>query len=445
MKYHIWTIGCQMNEADSRHLATQLEGLGLESTRDFKIADVIVLNTCVVRQRPEDKAIGRLMSLKSLKRKNPDLVIALMGCLVGYRESADLQAKFPFVDVFMSPSTTAPLIDLLIQRLGKDGSVSREQLLQDYRLPAQEVAKSVLAYVPITLGCSHVCSYCVIPHRRGPDRSRSPEKILREVETLVSQGVREIGLLGQIVDRYGLDLDEDRNLAWLLRKVAGQRGVERVRFLTNHPAYMDENLIETVAQTPHVCPHFELPVQAGNDRILKEMRRGHTASEFVRIVDRIRERVPQAAINTDVIVGYPSESRAEFMETYNLLRDLRLDLVHIAKYSPRPGTRAARQTDDVPAEEKEERRVMLDQLVKRILSEKHARLAGDSVEVLVEGFQERTGRWRSRTPQGDLVFFESSFECLGKLVRVKIDWTGPYSMLGRPLSETREVASENKL
>jgi tRNA-2-methylthio-N6-dimethylallyladenosine synthase len=429
-KYHIWTIGCQMNVADSRQLASRLESLGLTEVAKAGEADVIVLNTCVVRQQPEDKARNRLNSLKPLKLSRGDnLVIALMGCMVGKKEAETLPDEFPFVDFFLEPSKPDLLVDFLRAK-GGDALLPVAEDLEDYRLPDGE-ENAVCAFVPITLGCSHVCSYCVIPYRRGPDRSRAPEVILKEVRALAAQGVKEITLLGQIVDRYGMELEE-WNLAKLLRAVCQVDGLARVRFMTSHPAYMDEELITAVAEEPKLCPYFELPFQAGNNRVLQEMRRGYTREEYIRIVKSIREKVPDAGINTDIIVGYPTESEEEFMDTYRLLEELRLDVAHIAKYSPRPRTLSSQQEDDIPGEEKERRRVMLDQLVESILSEKNGRYPGRTVEVLVESFQEKTGRWRGRIPQGNLVFVEAdgAMPLAGELVQVAITWAGPYSMIG---------------
>jgi tRNA-2-methylthio-N6-dimethylallyladenosine synthase len=357
------------------------------------------------------------------------MVIALMGCMVGEKEAEILPDEYPFVDFFMEPSKPDLLVEFLRTKCG-DKVLPAVDELQDYHLPDAE-ENAVCAFVPITLGCSHVCSYCVIPYRRGPDRSRAPEVILRETGALAAQGVREVTLLGQIVDRYGMDL-EDWSLAKLLREVCRIDGLVRVRFMTSHPAYMDDELIHAVSEEPKLCPYFELPIQAGNNRILKEMRRGYTREEFIQTVEKIRAAVPTAGINTDIIVGYPTESDEEFMDTFRLLEELKLDTAHIAKYSPRPRTLSARQEDDVPPEEKERRRLMLDELCKRILSGKNKKYEDKTVEVLVEGFQQKTGRWRGRTPQGNLVFAEATGteDLAGRLLSVQISWAGPYSMIG---------------
>lgn len=428
--YHIWTIGCQMNEADSRHLASQFEALGFVETPRAIDADIAVLNTCVVRQQPEDKAVRKLLSLGGVKRNRPGMIIALMGCMVGKREAEGLAERFPFVDVFASPSQTDTVVDFVLQQDLYAHLDSTAAACTNYRLPADVRESAVAAYVPVTLGCSHVCSYCVIPYRRGADRSRLPEEVLAEVRALAEQGVKEVNLLGQIVDRYGFDLEEGINLAWLLKEVAQVEGILRVRFLTSHPAYMDEELIRTVAETDKLCPYIELPFQAGSDRILESMRRGYTQQEYRDIIANIRKWMPDAAINTDVIVGYPTETEADFLETMKLVEELRLDMHHIAKYSPRPRTLSSKMDDDVTPEQKEDRRVRLDDLVAQINAEKSAELMGQTVEVLVEAFQEKKQRWRGRTPHNKLVFFESDADCLGQLVSVQIHWTGPFSLIG---------------
>ncbi len=429
--YHIWTIGCQMNEADSRHLASQFEALGFVETPRAIDADVAVLNTCVVRQQPEDKAVRKLTDLGGVKKKRPGMIIALMGCMVGKREAEDLAQRFPFVDVFASPSQTGVVIDAVLQHEACSHLNKAHAELADYRLPSVSRDKAVCAFVSVTLGCSHVCSYCIIPYRRGPDRSRAPQEILDEVRALAAQGIKEVNLLGQIVDRYGFDLEEGITLGWLIREVAKIEGVVRIRFLTSHPAYMDEDLIRAVAETDKACPYFELPFQAGSDRILESMRRGYTRAEYRDIIANIRKIIPDASINTDVIVGYPTETEEDFLQTMMLADELRLDLYHIAKYSPRPRTLSAKMKDDVPPDEKESRRVRLDELTAGINAEKSAELLGETVEVLVEEFQENKNRWRGRTPHNKLVFFESDQDCFGQLVQVKISWTGPFSLIGQ--------------
>ncbi len=372
--YHIWTIGCQMNVADSGRVAAEMDALGYAPTNDPQRADVIVLNTCVVRQSAEDRAVGHLWSLKPLKDQDPDRVIALMGCMVGIKPNPALVARFPFVDVFMPPSDPAPLLGYLsARRLDADARALEDELTsaryglqdnaspeaaaiglievpdEDAGLPARPLQSvrhlslngevPVAANVPIVYGCSHACSFCIIPYRRGVERSRPLDEVVREVRGLVDQGVREVTLLGQIVDRYGKDFPGGRpGLADLLEAVDRIEGLWRVRFLTSHPSYMTDRILQAVARLPKVCEQIEVPVQAGDDRVLEEMKRGYTRAQYRDLVSHIRDTVPGAAIHTDIIVGFPGETPEQFERTYELLAELKLDKAHLAMYSPRPGT-----------------------------------------------------------------------------------------------------------
>ncbi len=428
LKYHIWTIGCQMNEADSRHLASQVEVRGYTESDNPENADLVILNTCVVRQHAEDKIYGRLGSLAKIKRnKNPDMKIALMGCLVGVRKrQKHLKSRFPFVDVFLSPSEIEPLLASL-DETDADASASAD-FHQVYDLPAS--SQAVTAFVPAVLGCSHACAFCIIPSRRGPEYSRPKEDVVREVRELTRQGIREVMLLGQIIDRYGLDLEKKTDLADLLRETATIEDLYRVRFLTSHPNWITDRLLDAVAENPQICPQMEVALQSGSDIVLERMRRGYTSDFYRALTTKIRDQIPHAAIHTDIIVGFPGETEEQYMQTYTLLRDLRFDKVHIAKYSPRPGTLAAQKyPDDIPEKEKERRRKHLDDLQHTIQREKNETLLGTTVEVLVE--EKDKTRWRGRTPQNKIVFFEHNKDVRGQLVQVTINWTGPFSLIGK--------------
>jgi tRNA-2-methylthio-N6-dimethylallyladenosine synthase len=288
----------------------------------------------------------------------------------------------------------------------------------------------VAAFIPVVLGCSHACTFCIIPSRRGGERSRPAAEVLAEVHSLVAQGVKEVTLLGQIVDRYGKDLPAGPNLAGLLRDLDQIEGLERIRFLTSHPNYFGDDILQAMAELPKVMPHIEIPVQAGDDEVLKNMRRGYTQADYRQIVHKIRERIPNASIATDIIVGFPGESESQFMETYYLLDDLRLDVAHLARYSVRPGTVAERRfPDDVSEEEKMRRFRMLEELQEKIVGEINGRYLGKKVEVLFE--DKVKGRWRGRTPTNKLVFAEAEQDLLGKVLAVTVTWTGPWSMQAR--------------
>jgi tRNA-2-methylthio-N6-dimethylallyladenosine synthase len=433
-----------MNVADSQRLASELEKLGLSATPHVESADVIVLNTCVVRQGPEDKAVSRLLSLKPIKNKRPEAIFGVMGCLVGVRGTNGLSERFPFVDVFLPPSDPSPLVELLQARGVKPDSshadywVDREETerryaLQDadFVLPAHERGRLVSAHVPIIFGCNHVCTFCIIPYRRGKEHSRSVGEIVSHVRSLVQQGVKEVTLLGQIVDRYGYDIPEGPRLADLFRLVHDVDGLERLRFLTSHPSYMNDELLAAVADLPKVCEHIEVPVQAGDDQVLARMKRGYGVDDYRALVARIRERIPDASIATDIIVGFPGETEEQFMRTYTLLKELRLDVAHVAMYSPRANTSAAsRLPDDVPTEEKERRRNALEEMQAEIVGEINSKFLGKTVQVLVE--ENHKGKWKGRTRKNKLVFFEdTSQDWIGRMAQVEITWTGPWSLVGR--------------
>ena len=297
-------------------------------------------------------------------------------------------------------------------------------------IPPSECGKTVTAFVPVILGCSHTCAYCVIPSRRGGERSRPKNEIIGEVCEFAAEGVKEITFLGQIVDRYGADFENGADLSDLLRETCTIDGIQRVRFLTNHPNWFTDKLLEAMASLEKVCPCIEIPLQAGNDLVLANMRRGYTVDQYRRLVDKIRNRIPDVAINTDIIVGFPGETEAQFMDTVHLMTDLQFDMAHIARYSERPGTAAARNLrDDISEDEKERRRVLLEQLLNDTLEKKHLSLVGRKLDVLIE---ERTGRkWKGRTPQNKVVLIEDSRELRGRTVQAIITRSGAFSQFGR--------------
>lgn len=421
-----------MNVADSQRVGSSLEHLGYTLTETIEEADVIVLNTCVVRQSAEDKAYGRVTSLMPLKKKNPNLVINLMGCMVGVRGAEKLREKLPYVDVFSPPSDPGPLISLLTQgeiHSLEDAETTRRFLMMDEELilPVAEQGKLISAHVPIVYGCSHACTFCIIPSKRGGERSRPVGDVVAEVRSLARQGIKEVTLLGQIVDRYGKDIPDGPNLAKLLRLIHEVEGIERIRFLTSHPNYFEDDLIQAIAELPRVMPHIELPIQAGDDEVLANMKRGYTQQQYRDLVAKIREQIPGCSIATDIIVGFPGETEEQFMETYRVLSDLKLDVAHLARYSLREGTVATRRMEDnVPEEDKLRRLHILDDLQEKILAEINKKYLGETVEVLFEN--KVKARWRGRTPTNKIVFVESDDDLRGKVLPVTVTWTGPWSM-----------------
>ena len=428
--FHIWTIGCQMNTADSERLASALEQMGLEAAESAKDADVVVLNSCVVRQSAEDKVVGNLGAVSRLKRQDPDRVIALMGCMVGPK-SDQLARRFPYVDVFMRPQQFEPLLDLVGERLSLDWEGCVGTLAP--------TRPDVACHVPIIHGCDLMCTFCIIPYRRGRQVSRPVDEVAHEVELLVSRGVREVTVLGQTVDAYGHDLPERDGgrpgLATLLERLDEIDGLNRIRFLTSHPNYMSRSIIEAVAELPKVCEHINLPVQAGDDEVLARMRRNYTRADYISLVEEIRDTVPDASISTDIIVGFPGETEEQFQRTLELLEQLRMDKVHCAAYSTRPGTIADRSMpDDVPHDEKVSRRERVDALQESILTEINSGLLGSEFEVLVEA--RNKGKWQGRTRSNKLVFFpilEEDGNRLGEMVKVRVERTRPWSLQGQPI------------
>ncbi len=435
-----------MNEADSRRVGSELEKLGYHYAPSAAQADVIVINTCVVRQSAEDKAYGFTASLKPLKQGNPRRTIALMGCLVGVKGNARLKKSLPHVDVFMPPGDPGPLIDHLLEQeqLKLNAfALARRHALQDGNLvlPAHLQHNMISAHVPVVYGCNHVCSYCIIPARRGVERSRPVGDIAREVRSLVAQGVKEVTLLGQIVDRYGYDAPDGPRMPDLLRTLNDIDGLERIRFLTSHPNYMDERLLQTVADLPKVCEHIEVPIQAGHNEILAAMKRQYTVDDYRRLIDRIRHYLPQTGIATDIIVGFPGETEAHFQGTLDVLAELKLDVCHSAMYSPRPGTVSAKiMPDDVSPEEKKRRLHAVNALQETVAAEISRRYEGKSVQILVE--EKHKGKWKGRTRTNKLVFFEDEQDYKGKLVDIHIEWAGPWSMRGRPVGKRPKPVPE---
>ena len=432
MKYHIWTVGCQMNVADSRKLAAGLDRAGCSATDAIEDADLVVLNTCSVREHAEDRAIGQLGRLKKQRTRGRDFKIAVMGCMVGPRHE-ELARRFPYVDAFARPQDFAPIMRIA----GIDDS-GGEFWPATFATP-----DSVTAFVPVIHGCDKFCTYCIVPYRRGREKSRPIEDIRNEVEHYAARGVREITLLGQTVEAYGHDLeagsgsreagvdDAAPDLGDLMRAVHDVPGLARIRFLTSYPKDMTARIIDAVAELPKVCENFNIPVQSGDDAVLARMRRGYTLEEYIEKFELVRSRVPGVAMVTDVIVGFCGESDDEFQHTYDLLARLRFDKVHVAAYSPRPGTIAHRTlADDVPAEAKQERLHAVEQLEARISQEINARLLDTVQEVLVES--RREGRWTGRNRQGKLVHFAGD-AAPGQFVEVRIEHATAWSLQGTAL------------
>ncbi len=411
LQYYLWTIGCQMNKAESERLGSLLEQQGYQATASAEKADIIMLNSCVVRQSAEMRVINKLAALKPLKRLRPNLILAVTGCWVN-SNTEQLKRDFPYISYAFKPGDLPPWLE----------KTEWSQALPQHPSPS--------VYVPIIQGCDNFCSYCIVPYRRGRERSRPLAEIAGEVRELVHRGAKEVTLLGQNVDSYGHDLPDKPDLADLFSELDKIDGLARLRFLTNHPKDMSLKLIETIATLGKVCEQISLPVQSGNNDTLKAMRRGYTVEHYRHLINEIRSKIPEIALSTDVIVGFPQESEGQFQETVNLLSEIKFDTVHVACYSPRPGTIAARELEDnIPTCEKRGRLDIIEQLQEGIATEINARLLGKRVEVLVEG--KKQGKWHGHTRSGKLVFFSDNSDYLGQLVNINIEKTSPWSLQGK--------------
>lgn len=441
MRYYIWTVGCQMNEADSERIGRALEDRGLTESPSAEKADVVVLNTCSVRQAAEEKAFGKVGSLRSLKLARPDLVLAFGGCMVAPDTVEPLRRRLPFVDVFFPPSEPSSLLELLDQRMSErdltiepdvssDGCLAPTIVASDGSIVSSTRPFPVARWLPIMTGCNRRCTYCIVPFRRGREVSRPISELVKETRRLTSEGAREVTLLGQIVDRYGRDLLPERpDLGDLLRALSEIEELVRIRFLTSHPRDFTERVLDAVANLPKVCEHINIPVQAGDDAVLKSMWRGYTVDVYRRIVTHIRERVPGCSIATDIIVGFPGETEEHFQHTLDLLEEIRFDVVHVAMYSPRPGTVAGdSMADTLSPTEKKDRLHRVEEIQEKISLQLNQALLGSTQEILVE--DEEHGKWKGRTRTNKLVFFEDPRAWLGKLALVRIDRASPWSLQG---------------
>ncbi len=426
-RYYVWTVGCQMNVSDSERLEAALQGVGYSPAARPEDASFIVLNSCSVRASAEERILGKLGEVQAIKRQHPDTKIVLWGCMVGPDNQSIFAPRLPFVDHFVAPSAVDEVLALAPNPIYQ---------LDEPALPVRDWQHApVSVYVPIQYGCNMTCSYCVIPLRRGRERSRPLAELVEEVRRIVARGAKEITLLGQIVDSWGHDLPGRPTLADLLEAVHATPDLVRLRFLTSHPAWMTDRLIETVARLPRCQPELNIPVQAGDNHVLKLMRRGYTVERYVALVEKIRTVMPDIALTTDIIVGHPGETEAAFANTVQLLETVRFDKVHIAAFSARPGTRAAEQEAQpalaVAEDEKVRRRRTLEQVQEQIATTINAAFLGRTVTVLVEG--ESKGKWRGRTGGNKLVFFEHPDDWTGRLAEVQITRTGPWALVGSVL------------
>ena len=422
-----------MNVRDSEAMAGLLAQLGYAATDDPAEADVIILNTCTVREGAEDRAYGRLGELRSLKRRRPGLLLGVAGCLV-QQEREHVLERAPWLDLVFGVHNIHRLPELL--REARDGCMPVYDVWdrsdRDRPLPVLPAHRTggVRGFVNIIHGCNKFCTFCIVPYVRGRERSVPPEDVVAEVRGLAAQGVREVTLLGQNVDSYGHDLDPRRDLAALLELVHEVDGIERLRFTTSHPRDMTRRLIATVARLPKVCEHIHLPVQAGDDEILRRMHRAYTAAQYRETADAVRAEMPHASLTTDIIVGFPGETEDAFERTLRFVEDVRFDAVNTAMYSPRDGTPAAGYPDQVADEDKRRRLAALNRMQERIAAEINTGLVGSTQDVLVEE-PGRKGGVLGRTRTNKIVTFDGGADLIGRTVPVEIADAGSWVLRGR--------------
>jgi tRNA-2-methylthio-N6-dimethylallyladenosine synthase len=488
-KYHIWTVGCQMNQADSQRIQTILDELGWEET-SMDQANLVILNTCSVRKAPEEKAHNQLAQLKHAKAKRSDLLVAMMGCMIGNQKTIDdLSKRYPHIDLFMKVEQADILPRFLEERwtpISGAGCLDIEYMPPDEVIPKEPIERilptfatststagkrtvlpmaitprpgeriahyptkiepakvSPTAWLPVILGCNKVCTYCIVPYRRGRERSRPIDELVAEARSRVTKGAKELTLLGQTVEAYGLDLPDKPDLAMLMSQLSEINGLERIRFMTSYPRHMNDSMIERMAALPKVCEHVNIPVQAGDDATLKRMKRGYTVDEYRNRIERLRALWPGVSLSTDIIVGFCDETEQEFQHTLDLLEEIHFDVVHVAAYSVRPGTVAARWEDNVPLPEKKHRLHAVEEVQASIALELNHQYIGKVEEVLVEDTNNTHGRqqWKGRNRTNKWVFFPQPAEeglidghapraiQPGDLIKVRIERATAWSLQG---------------
>ncbi len=423
--FHVWTVGCQMNTAESAAITAALRQRGLTPVAQMDEAELVVLNSCTVRESAEQRVQGTLANLAHRKHEDPDVMVALTGCSV--QPDLDLMSQtMPMVDFFFRPGA----LDHFLAQLEEREVVGAPSVA----MPVMSHQAPVSTYVSVMQGCNKFCTYCIVPYRRGREVSRPIAEVVDDVRMMTARGAKEITLLGQIIDHYGRDLPVKSHLAELMEAVHEVEGLERLRFMTSHPRDMDERLIEAIARLPKAVETVHLPVQAGDDVVLKRMRRQYTVERYLRLVEKIREIIPGVAVTTDIIVGFCGETEEQFQSTLALMDVVQFDVIHAACYSPRHGTVSASWDDDVPQEEKEERRRRLDAQQEETQRSINASLQDAVVEVLVEDSQSHrqdVPQWRGRTRTNKLVFIPREDDDLrGQTVAARIIKTSPWALQG---------------
>ena len=432
-RYLIKTYGCQMNVHESEKIAGQLQTLGYEETQTAEDADVIVFNTCCVRENAEQHAFGNIGMYKKLKKEKKDLVIAVCGCMTQQGEFAKkLSATFPFVDVIIGTynidefgkilQKTVDTKKRVVEILDKNGDICEE--ITPYRSSYPN------AWVNIAYGCNNFCTYCIVPYVRGRERSRLPENVVDEVKNLVNEGYKEITLLGQNVNSYGHDLKNDVGFASLLDEIGKIEGKFRLRFMSNHPKDLTEDVIEAIKRNPHACHAIHLPVQSGSNRILSLMNRRYSVEKYLSQIESIRKIIPDCAITTDIIVGFPTETEEDFIDTVKLVETVKFDGAFTFVYSKREGTKAAIMDGQIDPEIQKDRIMRLIDVQNELNRKESLTYVGKTVEILVENFDEKKNSYMGRDERGKMAYFSCDENVIGKFVNVKITSAGGMSLMG---------------
>ncbi len=435
VKYIIETFGCQMNENDSERLSGMLSEMGYSESVKRAESDLVIFNTCCVRENAEQKVYGHLGALKKLKEKNPELIIAICGCMMQQPEVVEhIKKVYKHVDIVFGTHNLYKFPELLNTAIDTKATVinvwdSTGSIAENMPITRKD---SLKAWVTVMYGCNNFCSYCIVPYVRGRERSRSMEEIKNEVQKLAQEGCKEITLLGQNVNSYGKDLAGEYTFAGLLRELNTIEGIERIRFMTSHPKDLSDELIYAIRDCEKVCEHLHLPVQAGSTKILDDMNRRYTKEQYLELLEKVKTHIPGIALSTDIIVGFPGETEEDFAETLDVVAKARFDMAYTFLYSKRTGTPAATKEDQVSEETKKERFDRLLALQNTISREINDELLGKEVEVLVEGLSKSSKTtYTGRTRENKIVNFKGSPEIVGKLVTVKIDTIQTWSLVGK--------------
>ncbi len=452
LRYNITTFGCQMNKADSERMAGILDHMGFESTEDPNLADLVVYNTCTIRDNAEQKVYSYLGRQAKRKHEQPNLTLVVAGC-VAQQEGEKLLRRVPELDLVMGPQYANRLDSLLEQVFAGNQVVATEpiHIYEDITKPRRD--SKITAWVNIIYGCNERCSYCVVPSTRGVEQSRTPESIKAEIKELARQGYKEVTLLGQNIDAYGRDLPgvtaEGRHkhtFTDLLYYIHDVEGIERIRFATSHPRYFTERLIRACYELPKVCQHFHIPFQSGDNEILKAMKRGYTHQRYRQIIAKIRQLMPSAAISADAIVGFPGETEEQFQNTLQLVSDIGFDQLNTAAYSPRPNTPAALWDNQISEEEKSDRLQRLNHLVAIKAGERSQRYLNQVEKVLVEDINPKDNtQVMGRTDSNRLTFFEGDInELKGEIIPVKITEVRAFSLTGKAISFHTNIINSHR-